>query len=111
MFKVAWKDDSLHGRGPSAVIEARSRLGEVTHPSLPVAPLTAHGRLLLVFIVLTRRAHLASQVSGYNPMPRFERPRDGLNCESFVRQCLDGHARSAQAESLSGDPEGGCTVM
>jgi hypothetical protein len=52
------------------------------------------------------------EVSGYNPVPRFGMPSDGLNCESFVRQCLDGHARSAQAELVTGDPNSDlCPVM
>jgi len=54
------------------------------------------------------------EVAPYNPVPRFgaTATSGGLNCESFVRQCVDGYARSAQVEALSGDPDGGlCPVM
>lgn len=78
MFRVVWRDPTIAARGPSAVQEARSRLGEV---------------------------------SAYNPLPRYGQA-SGLNCESFVRQCLNGHARSAQAEEFSGNPDGNmCPVM
>ena len=61
--------------------------------------------------VLEARKRLG-EVVGYNPVPRFGEPGDGLNCESFVRQCLDGYARSAQAELVTGDPDTGvCPVM
>lgn len=78
MFRVVWTDASVMARGASAVLEARSRLGEVT---------------------------------AYNPLPRYGALDTGLNCESFVRQCLTGHARSAQAEALSGPDGGMCPVM
>jgi len=60
--------------------------------------------------VLEARARLG-EVAPYNPLPRYGRDDTGLNCESFIRQCLNGHARSAQAESLSGPDGGLCPVM
>ena len=49
----------------------------------------------------------------YNLTPKFDDEAGGINCESFVRYCYDGHWRSTQAERFSGKPEGGagCVVM